>query len=256
MAFFNKVLASVGIGAAKVDTKLASGQFTAGQQLTGVVEITGGNVAQEIGEIYVSLLTTFVKEANDKKYIDTGVIEKYRVSEKLTIQPNEVKEIPLNIILPIDMPITAGKTKVWLQTGLDIKNAVDPSDKDFINILPLKLIQEVLDAVKDLGFHLREVECEAASRKNRVRFPFVQEFEFVPRNGIFRGKLDELELVFSPKSETAVDVFMQIDRRARGLGSFLAEAMEMDETSVRIAITTADLPILRNQLVEVIQRYT
>ncbi len=256
MSLFNKVLASVGIGAAKVDTKLYNSQVMVGEQLTGIVEIRGGNVGQEIDDIYVSLKTTYVKESDDKKHTQQGVIGKYRISEKFMIAPNEVKEFPLSITVPIDTPITGGKTKIWIETGLDIKNSVDPSDKDFIDIRPSKLTQEVLNVVQDLGFRLREVECEAAPSRLRGRLPFVQEFEFVPSGGSFRGKLDELELVFSQQQANTLDIMIQIDRRARGLGSFLAEKLSMDETNLRLTVTTEDLPNLKNKLFEIIQRYS
>lgn len=256
MSIFNKVLASVGIGAAKVDTKLSKSQFVIGEEITGVVEITGGNVEQPIDEIYLSLLTQYVKESDDKKYLQTGVIGKFRVLEKHTILPNEKKEIPFSITLPLTTPVTQGKTRVWIQTGLDIKNAIDPTDKDYIEVQPLPIMSAVLQSVQELGFRLREVECEEAPRYLRGAQVFVQEFEFVPTSGAFRGKLDELEIVFKPKTKTDVDLYLQIDRKARGLGSLLAEALEMDESNVKVSVSQTDIPTLTSTLIEVIKRYT
>ena len=67
MSVFNKVLASVGIGAATVDTKLESEQVVPGEEIKGIVEIQGGNVEQQINEIYLSINTQYVKESNDQK---------------------------------------------------------------------------------------------------------------------------------------------------------------------------------------------
>ena len=54
MSFFNKVFASVGIGAAKVDTKLEKDRVMPGEEVRGIVEIRGGNTEQNIDDIYLS----------------------------------------------------------------------------------------------------------------------------------------------------------------------------------------------------------
>ena len=158
--------------------------------------------------------------------------------------------------LPLDTPVSVGKTKVWVTTGLDIKNAVDPTDKDFLHVKPNRLLEGVLNSISSLGFRLREVECEQASYRLRQRLPFIQEFEFVPTSGAYRGRLDELELIFLPTSETSADLHFQIDRKARGLGGFLSEALEMDETNIRASISTSDLPTLSQKLQSLFQQYS
>jgi sporulation-control protein len=256
MSIFNKVFASVGIGAARVDTKLYENRFTAGQEIRGVVEITGGSISQQVDEIYITLNTTYIKERNDSKLSQQAIIDKFRISESFTIEANEKKEIPFSYTLPLDIPVTMGKTKVWLQTGLDIKNAMDPTDRDFIDVGPSQIMTAVLNTVSDLGFRLRKVDCEEAPYKFKRRLPFIQEFEFVPMSGSFRGKLDELELVFFPQSESSVEILMEVDRRARGLGSFLAEALEMDESLVRFTVSTSEIPQLKEKIHSIIKRYS
>ena len=149
-----------------------------------------------------------------------------------------------------------GKAKVWVATGLDIKNAVDPSDKDYLNVKPSALLDGVLNSITSLGFRLREVECEQAPYHLRGKSPFVQEFEFVPTSGAFRGLLDELELVFLPTSNNTADLYFQVDRKARGLGGFLSEALEMDETNVRMSVSTGDLATLPQSLRSLLQKYS
>lgn len=256
VSFFNKVFASVGIGSAKVDTKLEKDSLTSGEQVKGVVEIQGGNVEQKVDEIYLSLHTTYIKESDDKKYTVSATIDRFRLNDSFTILPNERKEIPFSFQLPSDTPISLGRTKIWVQTGLDIKNAVDPTDKDYIRVLPNTLMSEVFRAVEDLGFRMREADCQEAPYRLRKRLPFIQEFEFVPTSGRFRGKLDELELVFQPNSNDLIDIYLQVDRKARGLGGFLSEALEMDETNVKVTVSTSDIPSLRTKLENVIQKYS
>jgi sporulation-control protein len=256
MSFFNKVFASVGIGAASVDTKLEKDTLTAGEQVKGVVEIKGGNVEQQVDGIYLALHTTYVKESDDKKYTVSAQIDRFPLVDSFTIQPNERKEIPFSFQLPTDTPISLGRTKIWVSTGLDIKNAVDPTDKDYIKVIPNRLMSAVFQAVEDLGFRMREADCQEASYRLRKRLPFVQEFEFVPTSGQFRGKLDELEFVFFANSNDQMDIHMQVDRRARGLGGFLSEALNADETNIKLSVSTSDIPNLRSKIQSVIEKYS
>ncbi|KAA0562597.1 sporulation protein [Bacillus sp. CH30_1T] len=255
MSFFNKVFASIGIGAATVDTKLEKSSYQAGETAKGIVEITGGSADQNIDAIYLTLFTTYIRESDDKKYTDYAPIQKVQISEPFTIGENEKKQFPFSFTLPFETPITYGNTRVWVATGLDIKNAVDPKDKDYIEILPNELTNAVLTSVQELGFRIRKVECEQAPRRYRGRYPFIQEFEFVPVNGPYQRKLDELEVMFLNQSEEQVDLLLEVDRRARGLGGFLAEALEMDESMVRLTIRTTDIPHLSSKLKDVINKF-
>lgn len=255
MSIFNKALASIGIGAATVDTKLERATYRAGEVMHGEIIVRGGNVDQQVDAIYVSVHTTYIRQSNDKKYTDVAVIQKVKATEPFSIAAGEHKVFPISLTLPIDTPITVGKTQVWIQTGLDIKNAVDPNDKDTIRVQPTKLAESVLDTVSGLGFRLREAECEQASTRFRGNYPFVQEFEFVP-TGSYRRHLDELELVFLSQSDYSVDILLQIDRKAKGLGSLFAEALDMDESYVRTTITRQDLPTIQAKLQQIIAKHS
>ncbi|QWC21383.1 sporulation protein [Bacillus haikouensis] len=255
MSFFNKVFASFGIGAATVDTKLEKSSYQAGETAKGVVEIKGGSTSQTIDSIYLTLYTTYIRESDDKKYTDYAPIQKVQISEPFTIGENEKREIPFSFTLPFETPITYGNTRVWVATGLDIKNSVDPKDKDYIEIVPHNLINGILQSVQDLGFRIRKVECEQAPRRFRGRYPFIQQFEFVPVSGAYQRSLDEIELMFLNQSEEQADVLIEVDRRARGLGGFLAEALEMDESMVKMTIRSSDLPHLSSKLKETIDKF-
>jgi sporulation-control protein len=256
MSFFNKVFASVGIGSAAVDTKLEKDTYMPGETVAGVVEIKGGKVEQQIDEIYLTLNTTYLRESNDRKYTVTAAIDKFRLTSPFLIKANEQKEIPFSFQLPNDTPLSIGKSKIWVTTGLDIKGGLDSSDKDYLNVVPNPLMIAVLNTIDALGFRLREADCEEAPRRLRGRLPFVQEFEFVPTSGVFRGRIDELEVVFFPSANGMLDIMFQVDRRARGLSGLFSEAMGADETNVRLKVTNADIPNIKGKIQSVIQRYS
>ncbi|RFU66438.1 sporulation protein SpoOM [Peribacillus saganii] len=255
MTLFNKMLASVGIGSAKVDTRLEKDRFYPGDYVKGVVEVQGGNIAQKIEEIHLKLATTYIREHDDKKIKQTAVFETFRLTAPFEVAPNMKKEIPFQLRLPLDTPLTYGKTKVWISTGLDIKNAVDPTDEDFIHVQPDALLHSVLLSLTELGFKLKNADCEEAPHRLRRRYPFVQEFEFVPVSGPYRGRLDELELVFFRESENEVQVLLEVDRKARGLAGLFAQALEMDETKVRTVLSTSDISNMKNKLDSIIRAH-
>jgi sporulation-control protein len=256
MSFFNKVFASVGIGSAAVDTKLEKDTYMPGETVNGVVEIRGGKVEQQVDEIYLTLNTTYLRESDDKKYTVTAEIERFRITTPFVIRANEKKDIPFTFQLPFDTPLSIGRSKIWVTTGLDIKGGVDPSDKDYLKVVPNPLMSAVFNAIDNLGFRIREADCEEAPRRLRGRLPFVQEFEFVPTSGLFRGRLDELEVVFFPSGNGSLDIMFQVDRRARGLAGLFSEAMGADETNVRLSVSTTDIPNLQQKIQSVIQRYS
>ena len=250
-----KMLASIGIGNTKVDTKLHHSRLTAGDIVSGVTQIVGGNVEQQIDTIYLTLYTTYLKEANDKKYYDKAVVARFTISEPFTIAAGEKREVPFSFNLPYTTPITRGKTKVWIQTELDIKLAVDPTDKDYIEVLPAPLAAEVIDAIRVLGFRMKSADCERAPYKLNSPLPFIQEFEYTATNAAYRRYLDELELTFINQSADHVELLLQIDRRARGLGGLFAEALDMDETYVRLTFKRSDMHTIKTTLQRTIENY-
>lgn len=250
-----KMLASIGIGNAKVNTKLDRNRLTAGDVVSGFVEVVGGNVEQQIDTIYLTLYTTYIKEVNDTKYTDKAAIARFTVSDPFIIRAGEKRSIPFSFNLPYTTPMTAGKTQIWVQTELDIKMAVDPTDQDYIEVLPSTLASQVLQAINNLGFRRYNADCEKAPRRIATPHPFIQEFEYRATNPYYRSRLDELEVTFINQSENHIEVLLQIDRRVRGLGSLLSEALDMDETFVRITFTRNDIHNAQEILKQQIDRY-
>ncbi len=236
MSMVNRMLASVGIGAAVVDTKLTESWFKAGGTIEGVIDITGGRVDQHIDDIFIYLMTEYHRKVEDRKVKETHVLGKYKVAESFTVAASERKEIPFTFPLPSDTPLSMGKTPIWLKTALDIKQAVDPTDNDFIRVEPSDMVDRIFNAIEELGFRLRKSECIHVKTHMQRNHPFVQEFEFVPSSGPFRGELDEIELVLYPEKDR-VQLLIEVDKRGKGLLGFLEEALDMDERKSMLDIS-------------------
>ncbi len=238
MSFFNKMLARVGVGAAKIDTVLEHKEYTPNHEVRGVVYIEGGNVDQEVGSIYIEVMTRYIREQDDKKHEVNYTIAKHRVSDRMIVKSGAKAEVPFAFILPAQTPLTIGSQKVWLHTALDIEMSVDPTDQDYISVHPHPYMQTVLDAAELLGFRFKASTVEYASRAP-FGVPYVQEIEFHPGSQ-FSSRVTELELVMAFQGD-GLQVLVEVDRRGRGLGGFFANAFDMDERKSWLDLNGSEL---------------
>ncbi|MDO7907911.1 sporulation protein [Paenibacillus sp. JX-17] len=238
MSFFNKMLASFGIGAARIDTLLDKPSYHPGEDVHGVIHIYGGSTEQQVDRIYVQVMTEYILEHDDRKVIETCCMARITVSDRLTVQAGEKLEIPFAFPLPLETPLTLSRQPVWLRTGLDIDNAFDPKDQDYIEVVPHPDQTAVLEAVEQLGFTYRSSTCEYHKRLGRG-VPFVQEIEFYP-GGRFAGRMTELELIVRLEHD-GLSVLVEVDRRGSGLGGWLERAFDMDERHAWIQLNDGDL---------------
>ena len=116
-----------------------------------------------------------------------------------------------------------------------------PRDNDRIEVVPTYAQNTVLQAIEMIGFRMKTAETVYAPRLGGSYSPFVQEFEFVPYSGSYRGRLDELERVFLRNHGAGLELLLQIDRKATSLFGMFAEAMDMDESFVRVTISGDDV---------------
>lgn len=247
MSFFSKVLSSVGIGAATVDARLDTHEIEPGQDIDGVIFIQGGKADQEINKIDLDLMCNYSVEVEIKReedgesYSSTEIQERHHklggfsLRKAFTIGAGEAKEIPFRINLPEQAPLTIGHTQTWLATNLDIAMAVDKQDQDTVTVMPTRLQYAVIEALEEMGFELDDAECEGSEKTRFASVPFIQEFEFKPLSGPYRGKFDEVEVVFLPQGEQ-LEVLLEIDRKARGFSGFFAEVFDRDEIKTRLSV--------------------
>lgn len=255
MSFFNKILGSIGIGSASVDTLLSHSAFKVGETINGIVEVKGGNIKQNIDEIYLTINTNYEKEEDGLITNKSVVISTLKINEPFVIMPEEVKTVPFTVQVPLDTPISTGSSKVWIQTSADIKGSKDPTDKDMIKILPNDLVEKSIEVFTQLGFKLHRVKNEAASYKVRKRLPFIQEYQFIPTGGLFYQKIDEVEVVFFPIEENKIEMIFEVDRRGKGLFGLFSEALDIDETVIRLTLDDTDLPTIRKEIEAVIEKH-
>ncbi|MBD1373790.1 sporulation protein [Hazenella sp. IB182357] len=252
MSIFLKTLASMGIGNAKVDTRLQKSVFRQGELLCGEVFIQGGQTEQTIDEIYLYLMMDYQHDDKRQKY----EVEHFQLMESIHLMPHETKVVPFEFILPLDTPISTRFVRLYLKTGLDIKMALNPTDEDGIEILPQRMIDQTLNALELLSFQLKSVDLQFDAYYSR--HPFVQSYYLIPTGFVYEKKLDHISVIFHMHEEE-VDMIMAIDRKANNLVSSMEEALNLDERFVRFTLYRSDfdqdLEAIAHQLHEVISPY-
>ncbi|MGI2326859.1 sporulation protein [Planococcus sp. YIM B11945] len=236
MSFFDKVKASAGIGNAKVDTIVNGASVKQGGQVAGEVRILGGAVEQQINAIYLAVETSVLIEHDDRKYRQDMEIQRHKVSEGFVIGAKEEKVIPFSFALSYETPMTVGKTEVWLNTVLDVPFAVDPKDRDYLQVGGTDAAETLLAAVQQLGFTTKAV---TNLKSRQTKSGVVQEFEFYPGSD-FRRHFSELELLLLSDA-TGTSVYIEMDHKAKGLGGLLAQALDMDESRLSIRFSRNDM---------------
>lgn len=256
---FKKLLSQIGIGAATVDTRLDSERCEPGGQIHGTVHIKGGNVDQEIDRIYLAFNTQYKEEVRDSTTFTTFTLDRFSLNEAaFTIEAGVEREIPFTLQVPFNTPLSISQSKSWIETGLDIAQAVDPSDRDAIIVQANDLQSVILEAMEELGFRLKKADTEKLPGRYRKDLPIAQELEYSARNTYFAHKLDEVELIML-QDRTGIDIVLQIDRRAHDLGSLFSEMAGADETMTKLSLSNHDLMdrnAVKQQLNDLIERYS
>jgi sporulation-control protein len=230
---FRKILASVGIGAANVDLSLPKTRFSAGEVVNGQLRIGGGMIDQKVDKVYLRLLLTSSFKKGDQMQNITREFASATIAEGFEVRSgSSVQNVPVMFAIPEAIPISTNPTRYYLLTGLDIASAVDPKDTDGIEILPGPRQAVIMQAIENqLGFRRKQRTGEYNGR--------FQEFEYRPGNFML-GKLDELEVVYQVERD-GVRLFMQIDKKARGLLGMIAEEWDLDERHVSLFVPNAQI---------------
>ncbi|WDP91657.1 MAG: sporulation protein [Desulfobacter sp.] len=221
---FKKIFAKIGIGSASVDAVLTTDEFMPGGTLEGRIEIKGGNVEQEVSAINLQLNTLAKQEGEDTECNLTHTLEEYAICEAFTLNPGERHSLDFAFELHPETPVTVldipkNRCKVWLETSLDIDNAIDPKDRDSLHIHPGPVMAHFIDAMHQNGFKMVKADVEKGFL-NGDGFASAsgcyQELEFKPK-GFGFSRVEEVELSFITDGGLT-HVFIELDRRFGGDG--------------------------------------
>ncbi|TQN32809.1 sporulation-control protein [Haloactinospora alba] len=212
-----RILASLGLGNASVETVLRDPNTVPGGVLQGDVYINGGSVDQHIQELTVGLQARAEVEHGDAEHSQNLEFARARIGGELQLQADAHVHVPFELPVPWEAPLTAYRGQhltgmhVGLNTQLHVAGGVDPGDLDPVSVHAMETQTIILDAVSMLGFRFMKADCERGRiRDTSQKLPFYQEVEYRAPSG-YAG-LNELEVTFIT-DERACDLILELDKK-------------------------------------------
>lgn len=235
---FKKILASIGIGSAKVDTILNTEHLLPGQDFEAQIVVTGGDVEQDISGLELALMTKAKTENDNGVSFQNHILQRWRICNEFTLSPHEIKTIPFSAKLHPETPITEitpqqNHSMVWLATGLNIDMAIDSSDMDPIFVYPNDVVRICMNTMEEMGYKLIKADVEKGfinTANFRSQSGCYQELEYKPTKMNFIG-IKEVELSFVPENHQT-HILIEVDRTFRGDG-YINLSFGHDETSFK-----------------------
>ncbi|MBA4493768.1 sporulation protein [Paenactinomyces guangxiensis] len=200
--------ASMGLGAAKVDLLLDQPAITMGEKVTGTIVLKGGSAEQRVEGLSVDFyLGSHYTVAGNR----VGVKEKIKTipitSETFTIEPGQVREYPFVFTCPKYLPVSSVSTRYYFETHLELKYGADAEDVDYVDVLPVGLLKNFLDALRELGLvHQKEEYTGGIDKEQRIKFH---------ATGWLKGEYDEIWFAYQPAliTDDFLEVEYELDRR-------------------------------------------
>ncbi|WP_199426619.1 sporulation protein [Thermaerobacillus caldiproteolyticus] len=126
-----RMMSKLGVGSAYVDLILNKQVYKPGDMIEGQLHIHGGTVEQKITKLDVDFVR---KTLHDGKEEDT-VIATIPVDGDFTIEPEQKKVLPFTYQIPENIAPSQPGISYRFITRLDIEDAVDILDFDYIQIV-------------------------------------------------------------------------------------------------------------------------
>lgn len=213
-----KLLASVGIGNTTVDTALKNSILKPGEFLQGVVNLRGGSIDQTIDRIDLVLECVVDREVGDGKTQQIIRVAQHNLLERFSIPAGALREIPFEMKVPVDTPINFAhgydlRVPLYVRTEIHVAGAMNPSDRDRVQVMPNRAQEKILEAMGRLSFRLYKADLEYGSVRG-ARLPFYQEIEFYAGPN-FERHINEVELTFVTR-ERDMDVILEVDKKSKG----------------------------------------
>jgi len=121
------------------------------------------------------------------------------------------------------------KTPVWIHTGLDIKNVLDPKDNDSLRVNAGQYLQAVLDAFERLDLVIYRVVNVVDFYDSSL--PFLQQIEFRP-TGSYKYEINYIKVMYI-LHEANLELVMHVSKSSKDL--------DMEDKKIRFYLDYKDL---------------
>jgi len=192
----NKLMASFGVGIAKVNLELDKQQYRIGETVKCKAVIKGGNVDQKVNSLDIDIVMKFNIRGKDF----SRVVKTLNVAQNFFVKEKKTVEFPVEHYLPADYPISKGSLSYHLVTKMNIARSSDTGDTDNLVVLPCREMDLVIEAFDILGFK----EKIGSGRIERHG----QEFTYYP-TASFGDQIRELGLKFFSENNS-IKLFLEL----------------------------------------------
>ncbi|SHF12780.1 sporulation-control protein [Seinonella peptonophila] len=223
---FKSLLASLGVGAARIDLILFGDCVNMGDEIKGKIVLMGGDVEQVIEGLYVDFNL-------ESRYTDHDTVRKVHeviqripiFKDEFTIEPKQTEEFPFSFTCPLDLPVSSVSTRYYFQTNLEIKQGIDSKDRDYVEVYPVGLLDNFMR-----GFHRLGLIHYAEGYTGRGGKQIIQ---FQPTDWL-SGEFDEIVFDYQPSyTVNGIGGFYELDKKTSGVMGALADHLDLDEAKGR-----------------------
>lgn len=243
MGWLKKTLAKVGFGSAEVSVELDATTLMQGEQTKVLVTVTGGDVAQQVDAVELSVCCDYMGweelrtqgEQGRKKQRrrKTHVLAKWSLPDAFTTEPGNSQRFESTMCLPLNAPLSMGDGKVWLDVSLDIPMGKDTSSKTELTVKPDTQLDAAFSAFENAGFRIEKVKNEEVERQP---MPFEQQFEWAAVSEPYQSIFRDMALV-ATKSEDALHLVMTFGRQGEGFGAAVGRFVGANKLSRELTVT-------------------
>lgn len=208
---FKRLREAFGVGGPTVDTVLHSHRTQPGGTLSGEVRITGGEHAREVNQLTVSLAATVEVESGDNEYNQRAKFAQVVVAGRGRLEPKIQVALPFQLQVPWEAPFNTLRgrefhnMRIGVETRFDLPGGADATDFDPVQIEPLPVHVQSIEALERMGFRLSKADLERGHVPGST-LGFYNEIEFKGH-----GRVPECELTFVTNPQQT-NIVIEVDR--------------------------------------------
>lgn len=215
---FKRMAQAFGVGGPTIDTIVANPVTQPGDILRGEIRISGGESARDVNELSVSLAATVEVESGDSEFNQRMIFAHQVIAGRGRLEPRVQLALPFQLPVPWEAPFNALRGRVFhnmrlgVQTRFDLPGGKDATDFDPIQINPLPIHVQAIEALERMGFQMKSADLERG-RVPGSTLGFYNEIEFRGH-----GRIPECELTFVTTPQQT-NIVIEVDRASLFGGS-------------------------------------
>lgn len=202
-----------------------------GEQVQGVIHLTGGSVAQQVDGVAVLLVRYWTStDSEGHEGTESKTVLKQQIKADGLLQPGESMAVPFRLALPVGIGVSSNGEWWKLEACVDVPGAIDPSGTLDVSLQPPRRVLELYEAVtRELGWQRRDI-VQTGKPEGSVRLLCLPPQQL-------KGAYDDMRLNVLVNSAGSFDVCAVMNLKEKGALDYLRAALNMDLKEESFAAT-------------------